>query len=132
MQAAATQTQLSVDEIGRAKTYLTQAENGAMGAIHGLSSAQWTFRPAPDGWSIAEIMEHVTCVQEGLAQIEDLDGTLDQYYLLHAARADLLRRLDRADEAAEAYRRAERLGTNEIERDFLRRRLQQVLKERAS
>jgi len=71
-------------------------------------------------------------IEKGLAQIEELGGALDQYYLFHAARADLLRRLARADEAAQAYRRAESLATNEIEREFLRRRLNQVLKERAN
>jgi RNA polymerase sigma-70 factor, ECF subfamily len=71
-------------------------------------------------------------IEKGLAQIEELGGALDQYYLFHAARADLLRRLDRVEEAAQAYRRAESLATNEIEREFLRRRLKQVLKERAT
>ena len=39
--------------------------------------------------------------EAGLAAIDGLD--LDGYHLFHAARADLLRRLDRRDEAAEAY-----------------------------
>ncbi|HEY3836944.1 MAG TPA: RNA polymerase sigma factor [Bryobacteraceae bacterium] len=67
-------------------------------------------------------------VEEGLQRIEELgsDGTLDQYYLFHAARADLLRRLNRADDAANAYRKAAALATNPVELDFLHRRLQQL------
>jgi RNA polymerase sigma-70 factor (ECF subfamily) len=48
---------------------------------------------------------------------------LEKFHLLPAARADLLRRLGRKSEAAEAYRRALALATNDIERRFLRRRL---------
>jgi RNA polymerase sigma-70 factor (ECF subfamily) len=66
--------------------------------------------------------------EEGLQQIDDLGGSgaLEQYHLFHAARADLLRRLNRQGEAAEAYRQAVRLATNRIEQDFLRRRLDLV------
>jgi RNA polymerase sigma-70 factor (ECF subfamily) len=53
-------------------------------------------------------------------------GELDEYYLFHAARADLLRRLQRWDEAGAAYRRAAALATNPIEVDFLERRLREV------
>jgi RNA polymerase sigma-70 factor, ECF subfamily len=60
--------------------------------------------------------------EAGLALIDAVSG-LDAYHLLHAARADLLRRLDRADEAAESYRRAIELTTNPAEREFLERRL---------
>ena len=51
------------------------------------------------------------------------DGRLAGYRYLPAARADLLRRLGRADEAAEAYREALALTDNEAERAFLARRL---------
>ena len=61
----------------------------------------------------------------GLALIDGLaaGGLLDGYPYLHAARADLLRRLDRRSEAAAAYRRALELTTNAAERAFLERRL---------
>ena len=61
---------------------------------------------------------------EGLALIDAIEG-LDDYYLLHSARADLLRRLDRNEDAATAYGRALELAPSEIERDFLRTRLLQ-------
>ena len=53
-------------------------------------------------------------------------GQLDDYPYLHAARADLLRRLDRRDEAAIAYRRAIELTANAAERTFLEGRLAEV------
>lgn len=60
--------------------------------------------------------------EHGLALIEELCG-LDRYYLFHAARADLLRRLGFASAAAEAYRRALTLTANGAERAYLERRL---------
>ena len=64
-------------------------------------------------------------IGEGLALLDAIDG-LDQYHLLHAARADLYRRLDRRDDAAAAYRRALELTTNAAESRYLRRRLAEV------
>jgi RNA polymerase sigma factor (sigma-70 family) len=61
-------------------------------------------------------------LQEGLAMIEQIEG-LDRYHLLHAARADLLRRLGRSADAAAAYRRALELAGNPAERSFLQKRL---------
>jgi RNA polymerase sigma-70 factor (ECF subfamily) len=62
---------------------------------------------------------------EGLDLVDRIDG-LERYHLLHAARADFLRRLGRTDEAAAAYERALRLTTNPTERSFLQRRLAEV------
>jgi RNA polymerase sigma-70 factor, ECF subfamily len=61
----------------------------------------------------------------GLAMIDGIaqEGALDDYPYLHAARAELLRRLERWSEAATAYRRALALTTNLTERTFLERRL---------
>jgi RNA polymerase sigma-70 factor, ECF subfamily len=53
-------------------------------------------------------------------------GELDKYHLLHATRADLLRRQGSFAEAAASYERALALATNESERRFLARRLQEV------
>jgi RNA polymerase sigma-70 factor, ECF subfamily len=53
-------------------------------------------------------------------------GQLDSYHLLHAARADLLRRLGSSVEAAASYERALSLVTNESERRFLQRRLHEM------
>ena len=61
----------------------------------------------------------------GLAAIDELlaDGHLSQYRYLHAARADLLRRLGRTEQAAVEYHAALDLGGNEAERRFLTDRL---------
>jgi RNA polymerase sigma-70 factor (ECF subfamily) len=53
-------------------------------------------------------------------------GELEEYHLLHSARADMLRRLELFDEAEKSYRRALALVTNSRERRFLERRLSQV------
>jgi RNA polymerase sigma-70 factor, ECF subfamily len=64
-------------------------------------------------------------VDGGLALLEAIDG-LESYHLLHAARADLYRRLDRRGEAADSYRRALELTTSDSESRFLERRLAEV------
>jgi RNA polymerase sigma-70 factor, ECF subfamily len=63
--------------------------------------------------------------EEGLKRIDALgpEGDLDHYYLFHAARADILKRMNRLEEATQAYRRAIELATNQIEQAFLKRRL---------
>jgi RNA polymerase sigma-70 factor (ECF subfamily) len=53
-------------------------------------------------------------------------GTLDNYHLLHATRADLLRRSGSFAAAAKAYERALELVTNDAEKRFLERRLREV------
>jgi len=64
----------------------------------------------------------------GLRLLDALNarGQLDGYYLLPAARADLLRRMQRWSDAADAYTRAVELATNEPERRYLKRRLAEV------
>jgi RNA polymerase sigma-70 factor (ECF subfamily) len=65
---------------------------------------------------------------QGLRRLDELaeGGALAGYHLLPAARADLLRRLGRRDEAAAAYRAALDLAGNEADARFLRRRLAEV------
>ena len=62
--------------------------------------------------------------EAGLAAMAGLD--LDGYHLFHAARADLLRRLDRRAEAADAYIKALSLTDSEVERAFLTERLRKL------
>jgi RNA polymerase sigma-70 factor (ECF subfamily) len=66
--------------------------------------------------------------EAGLAVLEDLedDPALRSYHYLPSTRADLLRRMGRREEAAEAYRRALVLVGNDVERRFLQRRLAEV------
>ena len=65
----------------------------------------------------------------GLKEMSALSDDLEGYHLYHSARADLLRRLDRRDAAADAYRAALRLTDNEPERRLLERRLAEVTSE---
>lgn len=67
-------------------------------------------------------------LEMGLGLVDRLGsgGELESYYLYHAARADLLRRLGRCREASLAYSRALELTANAVERRYLRRRLAEV------
>lgn len=66
--------------------------------------------------------------ESGLLLIDELSasGELDEYHLLHAARADLLRRIGSRPQSAAAYERALELVTNDSERRFLEKRLAEV------
>ena len=55
----------------RALAYLESTKKGVVDATKGLSDTQWNFKPAPDRWSIAEVMEH-------LAAAEDMIRGMDQ------------------------------------------------------
>ena len=125
----------------QAGAYQLQA---AISAIHAESSS-----PAETDWhEIAALYErlmeitpspivalnHAVAValskglERGLEQINEVGacGRLEEYHLFHAARADILRRLGRKTESAEAYAAALRLATNNVEQEYLRERLRQV------
>jgi RNA polymerase sigma factor (sigma-70 family) len=63
--------------------------------------------------------------EQGLELLERIDG-LEHYHLLHAVRADFLRRLGRFEEAGVEYGRALEMTRNPAERDFLRQRLDEM------
>ena len=63
--------------------------------------------------------------EAGLEMVDRLEG-LDDYRYLHSTRADLLRRLDRHEEACAAYERALALASDPAERRFLERRLAEI------
>ena len=67
-------------------------------------------------------------LQAGLDRLDELGaaGDLARYHLFHAARADVLRRMNRTSEARAAYREALGLTTNRLEQDFLCRRIQEL------
>jgi len=60
--------------------------------------------------------------EQGLSIIDEIPG-LENYHLYHSARADLLRRLGRNSEAAEAYRNAISRAANQVEVAYLTARL---------
>ena len=63
----------------------------------------------------------------GLLLVDEIaeSGELEDYLWLHSARADLLRRLNRRDEARDAYRRALDLATNPVDRSFIEGRIKE-------
>jgi RNA polymerase sigma-70 factor (ECF subfamily) len=69
-------------------------------------------------------MAEASDVEGALALVERLE--LDRYHYLHTTRAELLRRLDRVEEARAAYDRALELVHSDAERRFLEQRLAQL------
>ena len=81
------------------------------------------------GSSVAELNRAVAIAEAGdveaaLAMVERLE--LDRYHYLHATHAELLRRLDRSDEARAAYERALALVHSDAERRFLEQRMAEL------
>src|SRR5215469_3615264 len=88
----------------------------------------WLLAPSPVvALNRAVAVAEVSGPRQALALIDELK--LDQYYLFHAIRADLLRRLGADGEAARSYDAAIELAGNAAERDFLLRRRQQLSSE---
>lgn len=52
----------------KAAKYLDETREGVVAATKGLSEAQMKFKPAPDRWSVAETLEHITLVEDALFQ----------------------------------------------------------------
>ncbi len=55
---------LTPQELEQAHQYLKQTRDLVVGATKGLTESQWRFKPAPDRWSIAEIVEHMVLAQD--------------------------------------------------------------------
>ena len=72
----------------------------------------------------AVALAEVHGAETALAAVDQLE--IEGYHLLHATRADLLRRLGRVAEAAQAYDAATALATNAAEREFLQRRRREL------
>ena len=94
-----------------------------------LYEALYQFTPSP----IVQLNHAVAVAMaegpmRGLALLDGLQDTavLQNYHLYHAARADLLRRAGWFDEAAEAYAVAVELTQNEVEQNYLRKRLAEM------
>jgi RNA polymerase sigma-70 factor (ECF subfamily) len=69
-----------------------------------------------------------TSIEDGLTWIDRIEqsGALSDYHLLHAAKADLLRRSGRTENARANYLRARDLAKNSSERGYLERRLAEL------
>jgi hypothetical protein len=57
---------LSAADRDKAMKYLEETKQGIVSATSGLSDAQWNFKPAPDKWSVAEVMEHIAAAEDYL------------------------------------------------------------------
>ena len=55
--------EMTGEELSRASEYLAATRDDLAEAFHGLSAAQWTYKPAPDRWSIAEVVEHLVMAE---------------------------------------------------------------------
>ena len=69
-------------------------------------------------------------LQEGWKLLLQLEDRADSFYPYHAARADLLRRMNQREAAADAYQRALELCGNSAERAYLQRRLDEMIESR--
>jgi RNA polymerase sigma-70 factor (ECF subfamily) len=119
--------------LGGRDAYVLQA---ALAALHADERPDWPQIAALygelarlTGSPIVELNQAVAIAETGqveaaLALVERLE--LDQYHYLHATRADLLRRLERIDDARAAYDRALALVHSDAERRLLERRLEQL------
>ncbi|MDI6101268.1 sigma factor [Actinoplanes sp. NEAU-A12] len=93
-------------------------------AVRGLYDLLLRLRPTPVVLLGRAVATGFTAgPARALAEVDELGGRLGGYRLWHATRADLLRRLGRTAEAAEATRRALALATNPAERELLTGRL---------
>ncbi len=64
--AAAKAQDASQADKDRALQYLESTKKGVLDATKGLSNAQWNFKPAPDRWSVAQVMEHLAAAEDML------------------------------------------------------------------
>jgi hypothetical protein len=57
-------TGLTSADLSQGRLFLQQTRDGLIGSARMVTPAQWTFKPGPERWSVAEIVEHVIAVQE--------------------------------------------------------------------
>src|SRR5258708_11654267 len=62
--AAASAQEVTPAERDRALQYLESTKKNVLEATKGLSQAQWNFKPAPDRWSVAQVMEHIAASED--------------------------------------------------------------------
>jgi len=87
----------------------------------------YVLHPAPVvGLNRAVAVSYAHGPAAAMPMVDALAEPLASFHLWHSARADLLRRLGRRDEAVAAYERAYELATNDVERRFLARRIKEV------
>jgi hypothetical protein len=63
------------EQVTMASRYLTETRDALIDSASGLSPSQWDFKPAPDRWSIAEIIEHVVLIEN---RVHAIVGKMDE------------------------------------------------------
>src|SRR6202140_121172 len=61
---AASAQEVTQAEKDKALQYLETTKKNVLEATKGLSEAQWNFKPAPDRWSVAQVMEHIAAAED--------------------------------------------------------------------
>jgi hypothetical protein len=62
--AAGSAQEVTQAEKDKALQYLETTKKNVLEATKGLSEAQWNFKPAPDRWSVAQVMEHIAASED--------------------------------------------------------------------
>jgi len=62
--SAPAQSPLTSADRDSAMKYLQSTKQGVLDATQGLTAAQWNFKPAPDRWSVAEVVEHLAAAED--------------------------------------------------------------------
>jgi len=62
--ATAPAQEVTQAEKDKALQYLETTKKNVLEATKGLSEAQWNFKPAPDRWSVAQVMEHIAAAED--------------------------------------------------------------------
>src|SRR5436190_21536392 len=66
---AASAQEVTQVEKDKALQYLESTKKNVMETTKGLSEAQWNFKPAPDRWSVAQVMEHIAAAEDFLRDV---------------------------------------------------------------
>ena len=94
--AAQTSPEMRMTEAERAEVIelLVKSEEEMLRAIDGLTDQQWTFKPAPERWSIGEVVEHIVLADALLfdTAVKALDGRMDEAWNATLAKSDVLRK----------------------------------------
>src|SRR5437763_16651019 len=87
---AASAQEVTQVEKDKALQYLETTKKNVLEATKGLSEAQWNFKPAPDRWSVAQVMEHIAAAEDFLrtlakekvmsATVGELGSEVDKRY----------------------------------------------------
>jgi hypothetical protein len=69
MAVAASAQEVTQAEKERALQYLESTKKNVLEATKGLSEEQWNFKPAPDRWSVAQVMEHIAAAEDFIRDV---------------------------------------------------------------